>query len=224
MSEYSRLAVFDCDGTLVDSQHSIINCMQAGFDEVGMSRPNSEEIRRVVGLPLDKAIKILNSKVTLPTINRIRDGYRTAWTKLRKYSQLHEPLYPNVVETLDELTISGWKLGIATGKSYHGLIHTLDCHQVTDYFSTLQTADRAHGKPHPEMLIKAMEEVATNTDNTVMIGDTTFDMEMAKNAGVPAIGVTWGYHSGEELALSGALKLIHDYSELTVVLNLMKST
>ena len=109
-------------------------------------------------------------------------------------------------------------LGVATGKSFRGLVGTLEKHAVLDRFSTLQTADRARGKPHPEMLLKAMEETGANPASTVMIGDTTFDMEMAVNAGVMAIGVAWGYHETEELERAGAARVIGDFSELPGIL------
>lgn len=224
MPEQQPLAVFDCDGTLVDSQHLIINCMHAAFDRENLPRPSEEEIRRTVGLPLDEAIIILHPTITYTTIRSLRDGYSKAWKELRQSSKFYEPLYPDALEILDQLIIRGWQLGIATGKSHRGLIHTLENHQILDRFQTLQTADRVRGKPHPEMLNKAMEDVGATPASTVMIGDTTFDMEMAQNARVTAIGVTWGYHEGEELIKSGAYSVIQLYSELLPLLDALKKT
>jgi phosphoglycolate phosphatase len=198
-----KLAVFDCDGTLVDSQHSIIASMNAGFDTLGLPRADRNAIRRVVGLPLLTAIQQL-----------LRAGYGQAWHKLRETDGLDEPLYPGLMPTLDRLEQDGWLLGVATGKSRRGLDGTLETHAILERFVTLQTADRARGKPHPEMLLNAMAETGAAPAETVMIGDTTFDIEMARNAGVIAIGVSWGYHEVEELQLAGAAKVIDSFDEL----------
>ena len=219
MRKQVHLAVFDCDGTLVDSQRAIISCMHAAFQREGLPRPDEDKIRRIVGLPLHVGIANLHPRATDPTISNLKEGYSKAWMELRNSSGLEEPLYPNAIETLDQLTMRGWELGIATGKSHRGLIHTLNNHDVLNRFSTLQTADRVLGKPHPEMLINAMKDVGATPASTVMIGDTTFDMEMAKNAGVLAIGVAWGYHADEELTKSGAHIVIHTYSDLPDILD-----
>ncbi len=224
MSEQVLLAVFDCDGTLVDSQYSIIRCMRAAFDGQGLPRPDDEKIRRIVGLDLLHAIAILHPGISDAAASKVKEGYSKAWKELRQFADLNEPLYPKTIETLDEVSTRGWQLGVATGKSHRGLVHTLSTHDILGRFDTLQTADRAHSKPHPEMLVKAMEDVRAVPANTVMIGDTTFDMEMAQNAGVTAIGVIWGYHPAEELVKSGAHSVIKAYTELPDVLDTLKKT
>ena len=214
MLEQLRLAVFDCDGTLVDSQHSIIACMRAAFDREKLTSPEDSSIRRVVGLPLNEAISLLRPRTSARILERLQDGYMAAWQNIRRTTGLNEPPYDGCVEILDALSDNGWTLGVATGKSYRGLVDTLEQHNLLERFATLQTGDRAPGKPNPEMLFKAMEETGASPEGTVMIGDTTYDMEMAANAGVLAIGVTWGYHEIPELKRSGARAVVHTYAEL----------
>lgn len=213
-----KLAVFDCDGTLVDSQHSIIASMNAGFDSLGLPHAERNAIRRVVGLPLLTAIQQLLPDASTDVVEQVRAGYGQAWHHLRETDGLDEPLFPGLVSTLDRLEHDGWLLGVATGKSRRGLDGTLESHAILERFVTLQTADRARGKPHPEMLLNAMAETGAEPAETVMIGDTTFDIEMARNAGVIAIGVSWGYHEVEELQLAGAAKVIDTFDELAETL------
>ena len=213
-----RLAVFDCDGTIVDSQYSIIACMHAAFDTYQLPLPNRESIRRVVGLPLLDAVADLIPEAERDVIEGIRTEYGRAWHFLRETEGLDEPLFPGLKELLDALETQGWLLGIATGKSRRGLHGTLEKHDILDKFATLQTADHARGKPQPDMLYQAMNETGVSAAGTVMIGDTTFDMEMARNAGVVAIGVSWGYHDAEELRQMGAADVINTFEELPRVL------
>jgi phosphoglycolate phosphatase len=214
----TKLMVFDCDGTLVDSQHSIIASMHAAFDAHDVPRPSREAIRRVVGLPLLDAVAFLAPGSSQSLIASMRDEYSNAWQQLRETEGLDEPLYPDVITVLDQLDGEGWLLGVATGKSRRGLDGTLEKHDILGRFVTLQTADRARGKPHPEMLLQAMNETGASASQTVMIGDTTFDMEMACNARVMAIGVSWGYHEVEELQATGAVDVINGFEELSGVL------
>jgi phosphoglycolate phosphatase len=214
-----KLAVFDCDGTIVDSQYSIIHAMHVAFSKFEYPLPDRDTVRRVVGLPLLDIFSLLLPEEGQERHEEMREAYSDEWRKLRSRNNLSEHLYPGFVESLDALEGAGWLLGVATGKSYRGLNETLDTHNLLDRFVTLQTADRARGKPHPEMLFKAMDEAGTSPENTVMIGDTTFDIEMSVNAGVRAIGVNWGYHDGNELLASGADVVLDDYSELVSALS-----
>ena len=223
MSDKIRLVVFDCDGTLVNSQYSIIYCMQAAFEEEGLTPPDEESIRRIIGLPLTQGISFLDPEIPETVIGKIQEAYSSFWQVLRKQSELDEPLYPGTVEVLEKLISRGWILGIATGKSYRGLIGTLEKHKILEMFESLQTADKAAGKPDPEMLINAMDEVGSTAKNTFMIGDTTFDMAMALNAGVTGIGVDWGYHDSSELKAYGAHMVIKHYSDLPDVLDQIQS-
>ena len=213
-SEQLRLAVFDCDGTLVDSQHSIIASMRAAFNTHGLSSPEDYAIRRVVGLPLMEAITLLHPGLSEPVVEQLHNDFKAAWQNIRQTTGFKEPPYDGCEEALGAMANDGWTLGVATGKSYHGLVSTLEETSLLERFATLQTANRAPGKPNPSMLFKAMEETGAAREDTVMIGDTTYDMEMAVNAGVLAIGVAWGYHEIQELEMSGARTVVRTYAEL----------
>jgi phosphoglycolate phosphatase len=213
-----RLAVFDCDGTLVDSQHSIVAAMRAACAAHDLEEPPAERIRRVVGLQLLEAIRTLLPAVADGMHNHVHASYIAAFQDLRARGLVRDPLYPGAAETIEHLELAGWLLGVATGKSHRGLMATLERHAMTGRFVTLQTADRAAGKPHPEMLLNAMAEAGADPVTTVMIGDTTFDMEMARAARTRAVGVAWGYHEAEELRAAGAERIVADFAELPAAL------
>jgi phosphoglycolate phosphatase len=213
------LAVFDCDGTMVDSQHSIVAAMHTAFGSQGFDLPSPRAVRRVVGLPLADAIAVLIPGVESHAHERLREGYRQAYSGSRVRGEIDDPLFPGLYEALDDLEKGGWLLGIATGKSHAGLVGTLQSHGLQDRFSTLQTADRGAGKPNPDMLLQAMAETGVDKTQTVMIGDTTFDIEMARNAGTLAIGVAWGYHEAEELTAAGAHAVVTAYADVSRTLN-----
>lgn len=214
LSDSLRLAVFDCDGTLVDSQHSIFASMAAAFDVHSFARPDAEAVRRVVGLPLRVAMGRLLPETGPDVHDLLADSYIEAFHGLREKGEVADPLYPGVLEVLSALEGAGWILGIATGKGHRGLLATLETHDLAGRFQTLQTADSGPGKPDPGMLLNAMEETGTDPSGTVMIGDTTFDMKMALAAGTMAVGVSWGYHPEEHLHKAGAHAVIDDFAAL----------
>ena len=199
-----RLAGFDCDGTLVDSQHSIVACMKAAFGAAGLALPEAEAVRRIVGLPLAEGVGRLAPVLAAAECVRVADLYKQAFLDLRSAAPLEEPLFPGVRELLDALEAEGVLLGVATGKGQRGLRITLEQHGLLKRFVTLQTADDAPGKPNPAMLRQAMAAVGAEPSQTAMIGDTTYDILMARGAGTAAIGVAWGYHPPEELHAAGA--------------------
>ena len=209
-----RLAVFDCDGTLVDSQHSIIGAMNAAWRVHGLDAPDARAVRRIVGLPLEIGIAKLLPDGDEEDFERLARHYRAAAYEMRQEEVYEEPLYPGAVEALDALAAAGYMLGVATGKSRRGLDATLESHRLTGKFATLQTGDAAPGKPAPDMLLRAMEETGAGPRTTAMIGDTSFDMLMAKNAGAVAIGVSWGYHGEDELRECGARQVLAEFGEL----------
>lgn len=213
-----KLAVFDCDGTLVDSQYAINACMADAFMSVGYPKPDITDVRRVVGLPLVQAIEIIAESPDAPA-QEMADAYSKSWTDLRAKGNLAEPIFDGIVDVLDALSVENWLLGVATGKSMRGLKATLEHHQLGSYFQTLQTADKAKGKPDPQMLEFAMAETGADPCETVMIGDTTYDIEMAKAINVRTIGVSWGYHAPEDLKRAGASFIVHSVGELGTLLN-----
>lgn len=205
----SRLALFDCDGTLVDSQHNIRAALETCFAAHGLEVPPPEQSRRVVGLSLVEAMATLHPDGEAALHGAMAQTYKRAFQDMRARGAVDEPLYEGVAELIDALEADGWLLGVATGKSDRGLALCLDCHGLAARFVTLQTADRHPSKPHPSMVELAMAETGAAPDTTVMIGDTSFDMAMARAAGVTAIGVAWGYHAPEELRAAGAHHVAH---------------
>jgi phosphoglycolate phosphatase len=199
-----RLAVFDCDGTLADGQAAICAAMEEGFAEAGLAAPDPHAVRRIVGLSLPGAIARLAPAETPEAHGRVVAAYKQAFFRARERGLLHEPLFEGVADLLARLRGAGWTLGVATGKSDRGLHGCLTMHGVLDLFATLQTADRHPSKPHPAMLEMAMAEAGASPADTVMIGDTVYDIEMASAAQCRAIGVAWGYHEPAELLAAGA--------------------
>ena len=199
-----RLAVFDCDGTLVDGQAAVCDAMDAAFAAHGLPAPDRQLVRRSVGLSLPQAVRALLPDADEDLRQGIDLAYRQAFRAAREAGQLVEPLYAGVRELLDAMLDQGWLLGVATGKSDRGLEHCLATHGLSRHFVTLQTADRHPSKPHPAMLEAALFEAGALPGDAVMIGDTAYDMMMAVNGRVRALGVDWGYHTPAELADAGA--------------------
>jgi phosphoglycolate phosphatase len=203
-----RLVIFDCDGTLVDSQANIVTAMREAFRVHGRAEPDAEAIRRQVGLTLEIVVSRLAPDVGPDIAHEIAEIYRGIVRSLRSDGGLSEPLYDGIRELILALDHPELFLGVATGKNLVGLEHTLANHGLRERFHTLQTADRAISKPHPDMVLRAMADCACEPAETVVIGDTTFDMEMARAAGATAIGVSWGYHDPAELRAAGAAAIL----------------
>lgn len=211
----TRLAIFDCDGTLVDSQANICHAVEEAFCNARISPPPRSAIRRIVGLSLVEAMRILLPDAEETQHLTLADDYKAAFFRLRSSGIMaEEPLYEGMLDALDVLRASGWTLGVATGKSDRGLIHILTHHGIADWFVTLQTADRHPSKPHPSMVETAMAEAGAQPEHTLMIGDTSYDMAMARAAGVRAVGVAWGYHPPEDLVAAGAHIVVDRVSAL----------
>lgn len=200
----ARLALFDCDGTLVDGQAGVVEAMELAFAELGQPAPDRHQVRRIVGLSLPQAIRHLLPDAAEPLRAELDSVYRRIFRARREAGHLVEPLYDGIAELIARLARDGWVLGVATGKGQRGLDHCLATHGLTDLFVTLQTADHHPSKPHPSMIEAALAETGVAREHCTMIGDTQFDMAMAMNAGVRAIGVDWGYHTSEELIEAGA--------------------
>lgn len=201
----NRLALFDCDGTLVDSQANICGAMEETFVGAGLIAPSREAIRRVVGLSLFEVMAALLPDADPPFHHRMAADYKAAFFRLRTSGAFaDEPLFEGMIPALDALAEAGWVFGVATGKSDRGLAHVLGHHDIAARFVTLQTADRHPSKPDPSMIMTAMAEAGATPETTVMIGDTSYDMMMARAAGTAALGVAWGYHPIDELTAAGA--------------------
>jgi phosphoglycolate phosphatase len=213
-----RLAVFDCDGTLVDGQADVCWAMERAFTRAGLTAPDSNAVRRIVGLSLPVAVRQLAPTLGEDQVAAVTEFYRSSYRARREEGLLDEPLYDGIADLLRALHKDGWSLAVATGKSDRGLSACLAMHGITDLFVSLQTADRHPSKPHPAMLEAALFEAGARPEQAVMIGDTSFDMLMARSARVRGIGVSWGYHPPHELLASGADRVADSMAELTAVL------
>ena len=209
-----KLAVFDCDGTLIDGQASICQAMETAFGQFGLPLPARSEVRRAVGLSLPLAIARLLPGAPAARQLALVEAYKQAFRTARAAGELDQPLYEGTAALLGALRDAGWLLGVATGMSRRGLDHCLAMHGLTGHFTTLQTADTHPSKPHPAMLEAALGEAGAHARDAVMVGDTAFDMAMALAAGVRAIGVDWGYHEARELLAAGAETVARDRMQL----------
>lgn len=218
----NRLAIFDCDGTLVDSAANICVAMEECFAAAGLPAPPRHSTRRVVGLSLVEAIALLHPEGEADAHLALANAYKRAFQGLRTRGEVAEPLFEGIVEAIEGLERAGWLLGVATGKSDRGLAYCLEHHGLARRFVTLQTADRHPSKPHPSMIEAAMAEAGAAPATTVMIGDTSFDIGMAKAAGVLAIGVAWGYHDRAELLAEGANLVAEHPAELIAMLEALR--
>jgi phosphoglycolate phosphatase len=210
-----KLIIFDCDGTLVDSQHKICATMHAAFSALRLPVPPRARMLSVVGLsPPEMFTALADGDEALP-VQPLVEAYRAASAAMRASQTEWEPLFPGVRETIELLARrADVVLGIATGKSRRGVDAVLAAHGLRDHFATVQTADRAPSKPHPGMVLQAMEETGATAQDTVVIGDSIYDMGMASAAGALALGVSWGYHPAHALLESGASIVLDDFASL----------
>jgi len=212
-----RLIIFDCDGTLVDSQHLIHTAMVDTFANAGLEAPERDAVRRIVGLSLPLAMaRLLPPEVADEPriIAALVEGYRDAFGALRAGGEHEEPMYEGARETLDALfAMPDVLMAIATGKSQRGVRHLVEREGLHGYFAAIQTADDAPSKPHPAMIEQAIADAGVAPDRAIMVGDTTFDIEMAVNAGVPGLGVAWGYHPPEALTQAGAVQILGSFDD-----------
>jgi phosphoglycolate phosphatase len=207
------LIVFDCDGTLADSQHLIVEAMRRAFIGAGLPAPDRASILRTVGLSIPEAMASLAADQCPEVRAGLASSYREWCASLRQQPQ--EPLFEGAASLLFGLAAQEHvALGIATGKSRRGVTRFIEHNGLQGLFSTIQTADDAPSKPHPAMLLQAMAETGASPEQTVMIGDTSYDMIMAACAKVAGIGVTWGYHSMAELKRAGAQSVVRSFAAL----------
>jgi phosphoglycolate phosphatase len=200
-----RLAIFDCDGTLVDSGATIYAALAETFRQNGIALPPPNVCRRVIGLSLIEAMSALVPDASAERHSELAEDYKRAFWTLRAAGQVEEPLFDGVIELLDALEADGWLLAVATGKSDRGLKHCLEQHGIHARFVSLQTADRHPSKPHPSMVLQAIADAGAALETTIVVGDTSFDMAMAAAAGTTPIGAGWGYHEAAELVEAGAV-------------------
>lgn len=210
-----KLFVFDCDGTIVDSQAAIVLSMDHAFRALGLLPPSRSATLAVVGLSLPEAFSVLAPDAEYDIRHQLSERYKSAFRELDRDPSECEILFPGAKEMIEQLAKEGDAvLGIATGKSRRGVDRLLQREGWQNHFVTIQTADDHPSKPHPAMLITAMSETGAEPHETIMIGDTTYDIGMARAANTGALGVTWGYHLGQELEVAGAHHLIDSYDAM----------
>ncbi|MEO1110192.1 MAG: HAD-IA family hydrolase [Pseudomonadota bacterium] len=214
MSTPLRLVLFDVDGTLVDSQGSIVHCMTTSFQAASVTAPPREAILSIVGLSLPLAIARLAPDQPDAVQAQLVEGYKQAFHAYRlNLGAASSPLYPGARAAIEALhAVPDILLGVATGKSKRGLDALIEAHGLEGYFVTRQVADHHPSKPHPSMVQTALAETGVEAVNAVMIGDTSYDMDMAAAAGVAGIGVDWGYH--DRSALNAAACVIETFDQL----------
>ncbi len=209
-----RFIVFDLDGTLVDSQHTIVHCMAQAFVADGLPAPSPESVRAIIGLKLEVAINRLLPVPDEERALRLTERYREAFHARLSQPDHDDPLFDGARAALASLDHPEVFLGIATGKNRRGLLRVLEHHGIRHLFASLKTADDGPSKPHPRILELAMAEVGAEPGETVVIGDTAFDVQMARLAGCDAIGVDWGYHHRDQLQAAGAGVVIDRFVDL----------
>lgn len=206
-----RLLVFDWDGTLADSEARIVAAARAAFTDLGLTAPADAAIREIIGLSLEEAVKALCPDGDAALYRRFVDYYR------HHFVSDAEPaaLFPGVRSTLGLLREQGYLLAVATGKSRAGLERELQVTGLRPMFDASRCADETCSKPHPQMLHEIMDEVGSPAGETVMIGDTEYDLQMARNAGVDALAVGYGVHDHGRLLECRPLALLHAFDDLT---------
>ncbi len=215
-----RLVIFDVDGTLVDSQGHIVASMTLAFEGVGAIVPSRADILGIVGLSLDVAMPRLAPTLSGDQHGALVQGYKDSYMDLRLShgAAAASPLYPGALELLQKLAArDDVLLGMATGKSKRGLDALIEAHALEGMFVTRQVADFHPSKPHPSMIHTALAEAGVDAADAVMVGDTTYDMDMAQAAGVTGIGVSWGYHA--PAALTAATHIVQDFDALHSTIN-----
>ena len=206
--------IFDVDGTLVDSQAHIHAAMTVAFEGAGRPAPDRAAVRGIIGLSLPQAVARLAGAEAPGVVEAYKEAYRALAPTVAA------PLYPGAREALDALSArDDVALGIATGKSRRGLATVLEMHGIGGLFETVQVADDHPSKPHPSMVRAALAEAGVPAERAAMLGDTVFDMDMAAAAGVPALGVAWGYHAPEALAEAGAARVLEGFADLLPALD-----
>ena len=218
MAHNLRLALFDYDGTIVDSAIMIVEGAIAAFRICGLPDPDPAKVRENIGKPLAIALDEYMPPGFNVTPNDISEAYRSWYAEQGRLGLQNEPLYPGVVELLKELKSNDWLIGIATNKSRIGLTNGLAKHNLSDMFDITLSTDENIAKPNPAMAIRAMNELGVENKNCVMIGDTINDIGLGVNAGIVSIGVTWGYNDKNLLSSVGADYLVDDANQLSILM------
>ncbi len=206
-----RLLVFDWDGTLMDSAARIVASMRGGAADLGLAVPTPAAVREVIGLGLGESVDRLWPGAPEALRRRMIERYRYHYLVA---DTTPTPLFAGVAETLEQLSVEGYRLAVATGKGRRGLDNALRESGLAHLFAASRCADETVSKPHPQMLLELMEELDSVGQETLVVGDTEYDMAMARNAGAVALAVGYGVHKGPRLLREGAVGLLPDIRAL----------
>jgi phosphoglycolate phosphatase len=210
-----RLAIWDVDGTLIDSRETIHGVMVETFRIAGLTPPEYDATRRIVGLSLhDGCGQLAPPDFTAEQIDHLVNTYRDTYVRARARPDYAQPLYDGAMETLETLREEGWLMAMATGKSRRGIEGLFGLHKLDHFFDTIWCADDGPGKPHPFMVEKAMYALGAQPEESLMIGDAIHDIAMGRAAGVRTLGVSWGFGAAHELEEAGAHEVHHDFTTL----------
>ena len=205
-----ELLVFDWDGTLTDSSDLIIASMQLACVDLGLPVPDAQQVRHIIGLGFNEALAYLLPELPTSDFPRVIERYRHHFLSRDE----PVPVFSGAIETLQELHEAGFLLAVATGKSRRGLNRDFQETGLGQYFHASRCADECNSKPHPGMLFELIEELHVDAGKTLMIGDTTHDLQMAQSAGVASLAVSYGAHSKEKLLALSPLACVNDILEL----------
>lgn len=203
-----QLVIFDWDGTLMDSAAKISNCMRAAASDVGLAVPSVDDAKNVIGLGLMEAVSTLFPVASSSQLDSLIEAYRYQFLVA---DDTQQGLFDGVEEGLKQLNETGVFLAVATGKARAGLDRIIKSCGLQDYFTITRCADETRSKPHPQMLHEILDFTAIKANKAVMIGDTSFDLDMARNAHIDSLGVAYGVHSVDVLENSGAIEVKQDF-------------
>lgn len=211
-----QLVIFDWDGTLMDSTARIVQCLARAAGDIGLPLLDNARYRSIIGLGLPEAIRELYPAIDPPTLEAMRVRYAAHFVAAE---QQPSRLFPGALELLDRLAGQPRQLAVATGKSRRGLDRVWRSSGLDRYFHASRCADESRSKPDPAMLLELLSEARVPAERALMIGDTSFDLEMAARAGVDRIAVNWGAHSRERMLPFQPLAFVDSFDELLPLIN-----
>ena len=214
-----KLALFDYDGTIVDSAGMIVQGAIEAFRMCGLPDPDPQKVRENIGRPLAVALDVYMPPGYSVTPEQISEAYRSWYAEQGRLGLQNEPLYPGMVELIHELKSNDWLIGIATNKSRIGLTNGLAKHNLSNIFDITLSTDENIAKPNPAMALRAMKELGVEEKYSVIIGDTINDIGLGVNSGITSIGVTWGYNNRKLLTSAGANHLVDNAQDLSKLMN-----
>ncbi len=205
------LIIFDWDGTLMDSAEKIITCFRAAIDESGLGYPGDAAVRNIIGLGLQEAVNTVLPDISRQQMGTLVERYREHFLHL---DHTEMPFFDGVPEGLKSLQNAGYLLAVATGKARRGLNRILDQTDIQHRFIATRCADEAASKPHPQMIVDLLVQTGISSDKALVVGDTTYDLQMAQRAGAASLAVSYGAHDRERLLAYEPLDCCDSFEEV----------